>query len=75
MPKAFVKLFEGILRQDGESGSWLLLIAFEGVRFRQELARLQAEFQGTVDGCGIAEWTNKTYSLHTRAMASMQSWE
>lgn len=49
MPEAFVKLDEGILRQDVESGSWLLLITFEGDRLEQELASLQAEFQGTVD--------------------------
>jgi hypothetical protein len=72
VPEAFVKFYEGILRQDVESGNWLLLIAFEGVRLRQELASSQVELQGTIDGSGTVEWTNKIYSHHTRATVFMQ---
>lgn len=64
MPEAFVKSYEGILMQDVESWSWLLLTAFEGVRLRQELVSSQAEFQGIIDGSGIAERQEK-HSLTT----------
>lgn len=69
VPEAFVKLDEGILRQDVESMSWLLLIAFGSEKFKKELASLQAEFQGTYTVWKLL-WENKMIFHQTGGVAS-----
>lgn len=69
MPKAFVKLGEKILRQEVESLSWLLLIAFEREKLKRELTSLQAEFQETMESPEIARLENKMTSHQIKGVA------
>lgn len=63
------------MRQDVESMSWLLLITFDGDKFKKELVSLQAEFQGTVESPEITRLENDMVSHQIKGVPiTTQPW-